>query len=202
MSSSMVSSASAIEAPLSVVGQDQLACPSVSQNSSHDVTGGCQIHLGGEMRLFLHIFGIESTEATCLIELEGRIQGDGGGYVTTATSNAHPLDTQCNESTWSECAEGLAPAHEFPWRFATEENSSGVVGAHFDVCYDMLEWGICPGELRINLTEEQNNPSAGLETQHIAATDERLGSSAICEFTIDLETEADASHELMHILHP
>ena len=76
------------------------------------------------------------------------------------------------------------------------------MGAHFDVCYDMLEWGICPGELRINLTEEQNNPSAGLETQHIAATDERLGSSAICEFTIDLETEADASHELMHIRHP
>ena len=190
VSSSMVSSASAIEAPLSVVGQDQLACPSVSQNSSHDVTGGCQIHLGGEMRLFLHIFGIESTEATCHVEFEGRLNETGVGFITSYVStNGGHGNTNC--ATVSPACAGT-----LPWPGAGEEDAGNQTTAHFDVCIDPVESGTCEGEFITDVTESGTEP----ERQHFQADDLRIG-NAFCEVTIDVETEVDPvpPHQNVHI---
>ena len=208
----MAPSASANEA-IQVVAEGGTPCPSVQRNapeSAHTVSGGCFSHAEGEVRFFLHIFGIESTEWTCRVAFEGRIQANGEGYITSVVESSHPLDAQCNDATISPCTEAQSNNHggEFPWHGTGEEDSLGVVGAHFDVCLDPAEAGECFGEFRVNIHEEENEnhgvPSAGMETQHFEATDERLGTSALCEFTIDVETEDDGAadpHQLVHIRH-
>ena len=206
----MAPSASATDPNIQIVDESGTPCPGVQRDapeSAHTVSGGCFIHAEGEVRYFLHIFGIESTEAICRVEFEGRIQANGEGYITAVTETPHPPeDEQCNDATVEECTEAQSNVHgnEFPWHGTGEEIDTGVVEAHFDVCLDPAEAGECFGEFVVNVTDEENTPTAGMEQQHFRATDQRLGTSALCEFTIDVETEDEGAadpHQLVHIRH-
>jgi hypothetical protein len=51
----------------------------------NSATGGCLVHASGEASLVGHVFGIEATASDCVIELEARVDGDGEGYVYSAS---------------------------------------------------------------------------------------------------------------------
>lgn len=63
-------------------------CPAVTPSPAPNpgpmtTAGGCRIHVtGNSILLTVHVFGIESTDATCSTELDGRIDASGEGYVT------------------------------------------------------------------------------------------------------------------------
>ena len=198
-------SASAIE-PITVVNEAGTAnCPNVVKNpaNDHDITGGCLTHAEGELTVFFHIFGIESTELTCRVEFEMRIGGNGEGYITSQTITPHPNDAACDNNTMEPCSEPEHPnATEFPWHFFSEEIDGGVVKTHADICIEPFEVvSECQGEFVYRVHEEENEPSPGMETQHWEATDLRVGASSLCELSVDMESEVDATHPGVHLRH-
>ena len=167
-----------------VASASSVHCPAVAAGGG---SGGCYIHAEGEATLFFHIFGIESTEATCHVEFEGRLNEAGVGFITSYTSaNGGHGNTNC--ATVSPACAGT-----LPWPGAGEEDAGNQTTAHFDVCIDPVESGTCEGEFITTVTEEGN------ETQHYAANDLRIGSTSFCEVTINVESEAVAPHQAGHI---
>ena len=196
--------ASATE-PITVTNEAGTAnCPAVNKNpaNDHDITGGCLIHAEGEATMFFHIFGIESTEATCRVEFEGRVGGNGEGYVMSQLVTPHPNDAGCDDSTAEPCSEAEHPnATEFPWHGTSEEINNGVVKAHYDICIEPAEVvSECQGEYITTVTET-GDPAPGMEVQHQEATDIRIGASSLCEISISVNSEVDATHVGTHIRH-
>ena len=197
-------SASATE-PITIVNEAGTAnCPAVNKNpaNDHDITGGCLTHAEGELTVFFHIFGIESTEFTCRVEFEMRIGGNGEGYITSQTITPHPNDAGCDNNTLEPCNEAEHPtATEFPWHFTMEEINFGVVKAHFDICLEPAEVvSECQGEYIMTVTES-GDPAPGMEVQHWEALDIRVGASSLCEISISTNNEVDATHVGFHIRH-
>ena len=188
-----VGPASATE-PIEGVTANHAHCPSLA-------AGGCPAHAEGEATLFFHIFGIESTELTCRVEFEMRIGGNGEGYITSQTITPHPNDAACDNNTMEPCSEPEHPnATEFPWHFFSEEIDGGVVKTHADMCIEPFEVvSECQGEFVYRVHEEENEPSPGMETQHWEATDLRVGASSLCELSVDMESEVDATHQSLHL---
>jgi hypothetical protein len=84
--------------------------------------GGCEIHVVGEISLVGHVFGIEATASDCNVELEGRVDEDGEGYVTAAEFSGD-LAHNC---TRTPC--GL------PWRLHIDEPSNGALTGNAEFC--------------------------------------------------------------------
>jgi hypothetical protein len=175
-------------------------CPNVSK-VGHVVSGGCTFHTEGEFHLDFHIFGIEGAEAECHLELEGRIQANGEGYVTdfTVTQGGHG-DPDCGVTTFPPCAEAEteSPANDFPWHFTGEETALNTVQGHFDLCIDPTETGHCEGEYIADVVE-----SGSPEIQTYSANDLRIGASSFCEVTIEgAVSEVSAAHpDRIHTRH-
>ena len=183
----MMAPAANATAPIEVSSHPaETHCPAVTSPTS----GGCVIHAEGEATLFFHIFGIESTEATCHVEFEGRLNETGVGFITSYVStNGGHGNTNC--ATVSPACAGT-----LPWPGAGEEDAGNQTTAHFDVCIDPVESGTCEGEFITDVTESGTEP----ERQHFQADDLRIG-NAFCEVTIDVETEVDPvpPHQNVHI---
>jgi hypothetical protein len=116
--------------PLEILNEHTLAhCPDVLNAT----TGGCKVHLRGEIRLGGHIFGIEANASENYVELEARIDENGEGYVYMATVTASgpaPYDVVNHSDTREPC--GL------PWRIHGEEDDPRGSGEtiHFENCLD------------------------------------------------------------------
>lgn len=86
-------------------------CPEMNLNRT---SGGCIIHLEGEMKMRFHVFGIEAEEAACHAEFRVRLDEGGLGsvYHYESTKGLHAAD--CSAS---------APAcnGSLPWFFSAEE---------------------------------------------------------------------------------
>ena len=183
----MMAPVASASTPIEVTNASSVHCPAVAAGGG---SGGCYIHAEGEATLFFHIFGIESTEATCHVEFEGRLNETGVGFITSYVStNGGHGNTNC-ATVSPACAGSL------PWPGAAEEDAGNQTTAHFDVCIDPVESGTCEGEFITDVTESGTEP----ERQHFQADDLRIG-NAFCEVTIDVETEVDPvpPHQNVHI---
>jgi hypothetical protein len=152
----------------------------------------CKTHAEGEATLFGHVFGIESTEATCHVEFEGLLSETGAGRITSYTpTNGGHGETNC-ETVSPACSGSL------PWTGDSERTSASVIEAHFDVCIDPSEIGTCTGEYVTQVTE--TGAGGADEVQTFSATDIRIGASSFCEITISAVTEDDATHLNAHAI--
>jgi hypothetical protein len=152
----------------------------------------CKFHLDGEMATYWHIFGMESVEAECHLELEGRINEDGLAIVDVITmTNGGHGDLNCS-TVWPRCPDS------FPWTFYFEEVSGGVLGGTFGLCAAPAELGggECHGEFPFEL---QETGSGATESQRVRATDQRI-ETAFCEIDLTLDTEHTA-HDRLHVHH-
>ena len=151
---------------------------------------GCDWHDDGEIRFYFHIFGVESTEIECHIEMEGRINEVGQVLVDSIAL------TQGGHAD-SNCATSMVPCSgTLPWPGDSEEDLPEEVDTHLDPCLDPAESGAnCTGEGRIRATEE-TDLGTGVEVQHLRATDIRIGNS-LCEFDLDVESES-LEHDRLH----
>jgi hypothetical protein len=70
------------------------ACPALSGSG-----GGCSLHVNGEVQLQDHVFGVETTSSDCVVELNGRIGGNGTGKVDTVTFSDHGVANDCQRSS-------------------------------------------------------------------------------------------------------
>jgi hypothetical protein len=124
------STATAEPEPVEILNEHTGAhCPDVPNAT----TGGCKVHLRGEIRLTGHIFGIEANASEGYVELEARIDGDGEGYVYMATFTASgppPYNTVNHADAREPC--GL------PWRIHGEEDDPRSSGEtiHAEFCAD------------------------------------------------------------------
>jgi hypothetical protein len=154
--------------------------------------GGCKWHAEGEVRLFGHFFGIESTEARCHIEIEGRVDETGDGEINSVvvTNGGHGE---------TNCATVSPPCNLPHWVGRIEETGPGAEQLSGYVCFDPTETGArCEGTLTVPIFEVGTSP----ETQHLTVLDTKpLNSGAFCELDFDVETETDATHPGMHLRH-
>jgi hypothetical protein len=141
----------------------------------------CPFHVEGEFTLFGHLFGIESVEGTCHVELGGDIVENGNGSISTyVPTNGSHGETNCASPTFAPpCTSSL------PWPFTTEEVAAGSIATHLDMCINPGEIGTCSGEFRMSGVET----GATSERQHYGTTDLRIGTSSFCELTLDVESE-------------
>ena len=110
----------------------------------------CYLHFEGEQTIFLHVFGIESTEASCHFEVEMQLNENGFGEVTT------PHTTQGGHGD-PGCSTVLPPC-SLPWSAGTESDGDAV-RVHVDVCYDPAEAGVCEGEFIFVATDSGTDTS-------------------------------------------
>ena len=174
----LVSTSASASTPIEFSKWAGTHCPATIGNPI--TSGGCYVHVEGESTLFAHIFGIESTEETCHVEFEGRFNESGVGAITKwlAHDGGHP-DNNCPTSF-------LPSSTTLPWPAGKEEDAGNVTTLHVDWCLDHAELSACSGEFVFMVTEAGG---AGSEAQHYSATDLRIGSSSLCEITIDVESE-------------
>lgn len=186
-------SASATNAVSYVKADGATACPAVT-GLHPSYTGGCVIHTEGEYTLDFHILGFEGREAKCHLELNGILGPGGDGRVTGyhVSTGGHG-DGSCTEVLAPPCTEANAAAsHRFPWQFAIERDADGKTRAHYDMCIDPIEGGICQAEHVAVVTE---TGALGNEVQTQTATDVTV---SFCELTHTLATEGVAPAELVH----
>jgi hypothetical protein len=69
------------------------ACPPLTGSF-----GGCTLHVGGEMLLQGHVFGIESTASDCNLELTGRIDSSGQGKFDKMVFTDHAGLNDCTRT--------------------------------------------------------------------------------------------------------
>jgi hypothetical protein len=145
-------------------------------------SGGCKVHQEGEITLYFHIFGIESTEAKCSVEFRGVTDEDGNGQITAQTITPGDHNADCTNATSPPCTGSL------PWTGAAEKDADGKVRAHYDVCTAPAErsGSTCAGEFVAEVTET----GGATETQAQSATDLRIGASSFCELDVSEATEA------------
>jgi hypothetical protein len=171
-----------------------LAAPSASATTAISVTDaggkacpalptGCKVHSEGEITLYFHIFGIESTEATCHVEHRGAVSSTGAGQITAQTITPGKHDADCKDATSPPCTGSL------PWKGNAEKDADGVVRPHYTVCTAPGErpGETCSGEFITNLSE---SGGAGAEVQIQGAKDLRIGTSSFCELDVDSRSEA------------
>jgi hypothetical protein len=93
-------------------------CPAVTINPSRTIAaGGCVVHLGGpNLVQFAHVFGIESVQSTCNMEVDLRIDADGEGFYTHQEITPAPQGT----CTRRPCG-SLATGEGRPWEFSVRE---------------------------------------------------------------------------------
>jgi hypothetical protein len=160
-------------------------CPSIPN--------GCARHAEGEVTLYFHIFGIESTEGKC--HVEGRAQVDSAGTEQVASGTVTPgkHDADCSSATSPPCSGSL------PWTGQMEKDADGVVRTHFDICMAPAERSSssCSGEFVVNVSEAGG---AGAEVQTMTATDLRIGASSFCELDVSQTSEVMAPEgQAVHI---
>jgi hypothetical protein len=95
-------------------------CSEVSL-SGHVASGGCVLHASGEVLLQGHVFGIETTASDCVMEVGGRVDGDGKGWLTSITHSDHPGLNDCTRTACKEAGGGT-----IAWPIAISESSPGV----------------------------------------------------------------------------
>jgi hypothetical protein len=66
-------------------------CPDATSSSS----GGCLLHMSGEVALSEHLFGLEALFSNCLVEYQVRIGGDGDGWIYNWGVADHPGVNNC-----------------------------------------------------------------------------------------------------------
>jgi hypothetical protein len=161
---------------ITVTNADGTMCPHLPT--------GCKIHMEGEMTTYFHIFGIESTEWECHIELRGTASSGGFGEITAQTITPGNHDKDCLNATQPPCSGSL------PWPWQAERDADGVVRVHYDLCLAPFELSgsTCSGEFITTLSEI----GLPVEVQTQSASDLRVGASSFCELDLTLTSEAVA----------
>lgn len=158
------------------------------------VFGGCNLHSDGEVTLFFHILGVETTEARCHVELRTLADEDGNSSVQTFQVSPGGHDGNCGGTTMPPCMGSL------PWPGTTEKDVDGWVRSHYDLCIAPGEGpggATCSGEYETVVTESGSGSFKEVQTQ--TATDVRIGSS-YCELSVSQTSEAVAPDgEAVHI---
>jgi hypothetical protein len=154
-------------------------CPAVVR-SGNSVSGGCAVHVGGPNLIIIgHLFGIESVQSTCNLEIDIYIDFDGEGYMT------HQELTQGTQGTCTRrpCGSGQAASPEGrPWEMSAREtgtvsprevltgllcveNLDGSSPTHCEVDIPMTE----TSNHRYQLTAPGPSPSGGIRGHGSAA---------------------------------
>ena len=152
------------------------------------VEGGCEVHLEGEATFLNHIFGIESTEARCHVEVQARFDeaGESEIYGWALSPGGHNVD--CSGATAPACTSSL------PWSGDIEETAVDQQTWTNSICIDPAETVSSSGNLPINLVRSGSQ-------YHAETSDIRIGTSSLCEVTLDAETENDGTFDNIGINH-
>jgi hypothetical protein len=95
--------------------------------------GGCRLHITGpDIVLTAHVFGIESTDSTCDVEFDMRVDGQGEGYLShfEFTPTASGQGT-CTRRACHQSEAGTPPptgqSEGRPWGFWGREVATGAI---------------------------------------------------------------------------
>jgi hypothetical protein len=107
-----------------------------------DTTGGCVVHGGGNnIVLSGHLWGIESTDSTCNIEFDLRVDGSGRAYLAHHEFTTAPLGT-CTRKACNQERSSAPHSEGRPWRaYATENSSSGTPEETIRVLFCVVDRG-------------------------------------------------------------
>lgn len=117
-----------------VAGSDPF-CPAVTPawpplgTGSFATSGGCRVHMSSlGFQITAHVFGIESTDSTCNIEFNMRIDGGGEGYLSHFELTQGSQGT-CTRRACSQTEGGSPPptgqTEGRPWSFYIHEDEPG-----------------------------------------------------------------------------
>jgi hypothetical protein len=124
-----------------------ILCPAVTPAPPAPATpevfttgGGCRLHVTGtSIVLTAHIFGIESTDSSCNVEFDMRVDAQGEGYLSHIELTQGATGT-CTRRACHQTEAGTPPptgqSEGRPWGFYTREVSPGAINLTMLFCLE------------------------------------------------------------------